>query len=110
MLIHASLFSGFMTDDQAEHAKRVVNQYLGKNGVPLYGNLLENGELHNFTSGQKPTDTHVIMGVMPAEMGSKKPLGSSVKLDEPSEESLARALADHNKELQRQITQLRGKA
>ena len=110
MFIHASLFNGYMTDDQAEHTKRLVNQHLGQNGVPLYGNVLENGEFHNFTTEKKPTDSHVLMAVLPQEMGSKRPLSAPVKLDEPSEESLARALADHNKELQRQITQLRGKA
>jgi hypothetical protein len=108
VFIHRSLFKEVLTEDQASLVAKMCNQFIDQSAKVLYGNLYQDGSAKNFSTKREPNDTHVCLAIGIEEMGRLQPSESPIALDKPTNQDLVRAQADTIKQLQREISTLRG--
>lgn len=101
-------FTKFLTETEANTMAKLANQIIDQNGVVLYGNAYQDGKCNNFSTENKPGDTHVLIGIGLSEMGLFSSMGT-IKKEKPTESELVEVMEQRSKILEREISTLRSK-
>lgn len=108
MFLHKGHFSKYVADDTALFLAKNSNQILSKNGKVIYGRVLEDGTCIDFSTTQKPSDTHVGVILGCEIMGTLAPMESLIDTGAPTLEEEKRSMEAELKRLREENNQLRG--
>ena len=92
MIFSPSDFEKFLAKGQAILVAKVANSLIDSKGAVVFGSRSAEGDLVDFSSDQKKSDSHVGILVSAAEMGSLDPHPDGFRLDQPSDREVAQAL------------------
>jgi len=109
MFFHSDLFKQYIGEDQARLVAKLANQIIASQGQVVYGTLFADSECENFTTDQKPADTHVGIIIGVEAMGTLQFSDTPVKSDTPTDEDINRSYEAEIRRLQSENKQLRGK-
>lgn len=92
MLFTPKDFEKFVAPSQAILIAKICNSLLDTEGTVVYGTASARGELVDFSTTKKKSDTHVAILLGVSEMGNLRPIDGGFTLTPPDAREIAQAL------------------